>query len=183
MALGARFEQRILWQGEALDRLLDADHAALVERVVSWLRGEGWEVVPEATFAIHGERGSIDVLAYHPETGALLVVEVKSTMPDVQGTLSGVDRKARLAPALARERGWRVTCVGRLLVLPEDRTARRRVARHDATFAATLPDRNREVRRWVGDPAGDLRGLLFLSGANQQGGRHRVSSRRAAGRT
>ena len=56
--MGARFEQRVLWQGEALDRLLDADHAAIVERVIRWLRAEGWEAVPEVTFAIRGERGA-----------------------------------------------------------------------------------------------------------------------------
>ncbi len=181
-ALGARFEQRLLWQGEALDRLLDADHAALVERVVTWLRGEGWEVVPEATFAIGGERGSIDVLAFHAGTGALLVVEVKSVVPDVQGTLSGIDRKARIAPALARARGWNVTSVGRLLVLPEDRTARRRVARHVSTFEATLPERNVEVRRWVREPSGALRGLVFLTNANQRGARHRVPAGGRPGR-
>lgn len=181
-ALGARFEQRLLWQGEALDRLLDADHAALVERVVTWLRGEGWEVVPEATFAIGGERGSIDVLAFHAGTGALLVVEVKSVVPDVQGTLSGIDRKARIAPALARARGWNVTSVGRLLVLPEDRTARRRVARHASTFEATLPERNVEVRRWVREPSGGLRGLVFLTNANQRGARHRVPAGGRPGR-
>ena len=90
VALGARFEQRVLWQGEALDRLLDADHAAIVERVIRWLRAEGWEAVPEVTFAIRGERGSIDVLAFHPGTGTLLVIEVKSVVPDIQGLLSGV---------------------------------------------------------------------------------------------
>ena len=69
VGLGARYDQRLLWQGEALDRLLDREHAAIVEHVVRWLRSEGWTVVPEATFAVYGERGSIDVLAFHPAFG------------------------------------------------------------------------------------------------------------------
>jgi hypothetical protein len=116
---------------------------------------------------------------FTPPTGALLIVEVKSTVPDVQATLAGVDRKARLAPAIARREGWQARCVGRLLVLPEDRTARRRVAEQAATFAATLPSRNVAVRRWVRAPSGDMRGLIFLSNANLERTRHRVSARAA----
>src|SRR4051794_1072720 len=129
-ALGARYVPRLLWQGEALDRLLDAAHAGLVEDVIQLLVANGWEVVPEATFSRFGERGSIDILAWHPEHGALLVVEVKSVVPDMQALLAGVDRKVRIARLLAAERGWRVSSVSRLLVLPGDRTARRRLLEH-----------------------------------------------------
>ena len=45
--------------------------------MVRLLVAAGWEVVPEATFNEFGERGSIDILAFHPKHGALLVVEVK----------------------------------------------------------------------------------------------------------
>jgi transcriptional regulator with XRE-family HTH domain len=161
-ALDARFEQRVLWRGEQLDRLLDRDHAAIVELVVRWLTVEGWQVAPEATFAIAGERGAIDVLAFHPETGSLLVVEVKSVMPDVQATIAGMDRKARLGPAVARARGWSPSTVSRLLVLPGDSTTRRRVEAHTATLSSVLPARTREVRRWARNPAGPLAGILFL---------------------
>ncbi|TMF40241.1 MAG: helix-turn-helix transcriptional regulator [Chloroflexi bacterium] len=43
-ALGARFVCRLTWNGEGLDRLLDADHAAIVEEVVRILRAfeSGW---------------------------------------------------------------------------------------------------------------------------------------------
>jgi transcriptional regulator with XRE-family HTH domain len=177
VALGARFDQRVLWQGEALDRLLDAEHAALVERVVRWLRAEGWDVAPEAMFVLAGQRGSVDVLAFHPETGALLIVEVKTVVPDMQAMLSAIDRKTRAAPILARDRGWRATTVGTLLVLPEDRTARRRVETHRATLEAALPARTRAVRRWVRHPEGAMAGILFLPGAASAAGRHRVTAR------
>ena len=48
-----------------------------------------------------------------PSTGTLLIVEVKSVVPDMQAMLSGIDRKTRAAPILARDRGWRVGSVSR----------------------------------------------------------------------
>lgn len=173
-ALGARVSVRVLWQGEELDRLLDGDHARLVEWVVRRLASEGWTAVPEVTFQIRGERGSIDVLARQPATGHVLVVEVKSVVPDVQATLAGIDRKVRLAPMIARERGWAVSSVSRILVLPNDRTARRRVDEFAATFARAFPARTVELRRWMAAPDGAVAGVMFVSDATQAGARHRV---------
>src|SRR6187401_1767996 len=140
-AIGARIRITVLADGENLDRLLDRDHAALVEQVTRLLLARGWEVAPEATFSIYGERGSIDVLAFHPPTGSLLVIEVKSAIPDVQATLGGIDRKVRLAAQIARQRGWHVRSVSRWLVIADTTAARSRIERHAATFAAALPAR------------------------------------------
>lgn len=178
-ALGARITVRVLSHGEDLDRLLDADHAALVERIVRLLRAGGWEVVPEATFSIYGERGSIDILAFHPGTGSLLVIEVKSVVPDVQATLAGIDRKVRLAPRVARERGWRVRSVSRWLVLPGDKTSRRRVERHAETFRAALPGGTVEMRRWSTEPVGSVAGIVFVSPSTRAVGRQRIRPPRA----
>ena len=43
-ALGARIDVRLSWNGEALDRLLDAAHADLVERIARLLDRAGWEI-------------------------------------------------------------------------------------------------------------------------------------------
>lgn len=176
-ALGARLVLRVQWQGEELDRILDADHARLVEWVVRRLAACGWKALPEVTYRSGSERGSIDVFGWHPTLNQLLVVEVKSVVPDVQATLAGVDRKARLAPVIARERGWSVGAVSRILVLPEDRTARRRLAQFSGTFERALPARTVEIRRWLDDPRGSIAGVLFVSGVTQAGARHRVRAR------
>lgn len=173
-ALGARLSVRVLWQGEELDRVLDRDHASLAEQMIMLLTRHGWASVPEATFQVYGERGSIDILAWHPVSRILLVIEIKSVVPDVQATLSGVDRKARLAPTLARDRNWKVAGIARLLVLPDDRTARRRLGQFGATFDRAFPARTREVRRWLGGPSGPLAGVLFLPNSRLAGPRHRV---------
>ncbi|MEW5990613.1 MAG: MmcB family DNA repair protein [Chloroflexota bacterium] len=169
---------RVDWQGEALDRLLDADHATLVERVVRELQGAGWRCLVEVTFAIGRERGSVDVLALHEATGTLLVIEVKSVIPDIQATLATLDRKVRLGPAIARDRGWRCERVATILVVAEGRTHRRRVQAVGATFATHLPARTSEVRRFLARPSGTIRGLWFLSISTQATGRHRVGRSR-----
>src|SRR4029079_12719052 len=65
-ALGAYLSPRLQFKGEALGRLRDRRHAALVDRLVVRLRAAGWEVATEVSFNRYGERGSIDVLAFHP---------------------------------------------------------------------------------------------------------------------
>jgi transcriptional regulator with XRE-family HTH domain len=175
-ALDASVTVTIRWHGEDLDRLLDAAHADIVEVVVRLLQSLGWEVVPEATFSVYGERGSIDVLAFDPSSGALLVIEVKSVVPDIQAMLSTLDRKVRLAPSIAAARGWKVRSVSRLVVMPDDRTARRRVEQHAATINQLMPLRTLAVRRWLAAPAGGIGGIMFLSIAGRSTARRRVSS-------
>ena len=179
-AIGARVVCRLTWQGEGLDRLLDAGHAAIVEQVVRILRANGWTVATEVTFNHFGEHGSIDVFAFHPGSRVLLVVEVKSVVPDVQATLGALDRKERLALEIARQRGWRAVSVGRILVLREDRTARRRIAAHASTFGNAFPHRIAHIRSWLRspDPLRPIRGLWFLSGSPQPTARRRAGAQR-----
>jgi hypothetical protein len=179
-ALGSSISLRLLWQGEGLDRLLDASHADLVERVVRLLSEDGWEVATEVSFNLGGERGSIDVFAFHAPSGALLVIEVKSVVPDIQATLHGLDRKVRVARQVAVSRGWQARTVSRVLVLPDDRTSRRRVEMHKATFIAAVPARTVEVKRWLRDPSDSIAGILFLSDDRHPVARQRVGVLRGA---
>lgn len=162
-ALDARLDIALRWHAEGLDRLLDSAHARLVELVVELLAANGWDVAVEVSFAVGGERGSIDVFARHRLTGIVLVIEVKSVVPDNQAMLHGLDRKVRLAPRIAADRGWVATGpVARLLVVAEGTTSRRRIAALAATYASVLPDRGPAVRAWLRKPDGPMSGLLFL---------------------
>lgn len=174
VALDSRLDVRVLWHGEGLDRLLDAAHADLTEAVLRILVDSDWDVGTEVSFNVRGDRGVIDILAFHRASGCLLVIEIKSVVPDLGGMLGTLDRKARLAAGIARDRGWHVTSVSRLLVLPDDRTARRRVAQHASIFETALPARTAAVRRWLKLPMGSLNGVLFLSDVHQVSTRHRV---------
>ena len=134
-----------------LGRLLDADHARLQEHWKRWLETHGWEVDVEVTFNHYGERGSVDLLAFHRASGVVLVIEIKSVLVDVQGTLSTLDRKVRIARHLARDRGWGFgSCIPALLIV-EGSTARRRVTEHAALFGR-LNLRGRSASSWLADP-------------------------------
>lgn len=126
-ALGARLKAYAEWRGAALDRLLDETHARLVAAVLAILHDLDWQTRVEVTFSEYGERGSIDILAWHAAARVLLVVEVKSEIAGVYTLLRPLGRKVRLAAKIAaRDLDWRTSQpVGRVVVLPEDSTARR----------------------------------------------------------
>jgi transcriptional regulator with XRE-family HTH domain len=160
--LDARIDLAVRWRGEQLDRLLDSAHARLVERTVEILVERGWDTRVETSFAIRGERGSIDLLARHP-TGFVLVVEVKSVVPDSQAMLHSLDRKVRLAPEIVAGLNWTgPVSFGRLLIVADGSTGRRRIAALAATYGTVLPDRGARIREWLRRPEGPLAGLLFL---------------------
>jgi hypothetical protein len=161
-ALDASIDIVVRWRDEGVDRLLDSAHASLVEIVVRLLESAGWLIAVEASFNVRGERGSIDILAWHPSRRIVLIVEVKTIITDLQAMLRTLDRKVRLAPVIAREREWEPTSVGRLLVVAEGRTARRRIAEHSATLGGTFPSRGRGARAWLRAPTADTFGGLIL---------------------
>ena len=186
LALGADLDVRVRWRGEGLDRLLDEAHATIVDRLVEFLKPNGWQTWLEVTFNDYGDRGSIDLFGWHPETWSLLVVEVKSAIPDAQGTLAPLDRKVRVASKIARVRGLDPKSVSRLLVVGDTSTNHRRIARFEALFGAALPDRGWAVRRWLAKPVGRISGVLFLPDSTGDGirrstaGRSRVNRPRRA---
>lgn len=151
------------WRSPEVDRLRDKLHAAIVETAAGTLSKSGWNVVPEYTFSVYGERGSVDSLAWHPYARALLICETKTRIWDLQDLLSSLDRKRRLVPELLRrERGWSAESVGVVLIMPDISTHRHFIKRHSATFDAAFPDRQIAVRKWLEAPSGDLRGIWFL---------------------
>jgi transcriptional regulator with XRE-family HTH domain len=150
--------------GAGLDRVLDESHAQLLGRVARLLEGWGWETRIEVTFSEFGERGSIDLLAWHPHTATLAVFEIKSELGSVEGLLRPLGTKARLAAKIARKQfGWRAARIGAIVVLPESAAVRRQVTRHETVLRAALPAGSRAVRTWLRGPSGALRGIWFLS--------------------
>jgi len=185
-ALEIRVELHARSRGADLDRLINSKHAALAEAVVARFRGfRGWVVRPEVSFSIWGERGIVDLLAWHEESGALLVIELKTDIVDVGEILGTLDRKRRLAEQIAKTLGWRSAHVGVALLIGDGRTNRRHVLAHDRTFRAALPDDGRRLRAWLRQPAGEIAVLTFVSDARRASVRsgfatvRRVSRRRA----
>lgn len=133
--------------------LTDAAHARLQNLVAEALRAAGWIVEPEVSFNQYGDRGRIDLLAYHPERRILLVIEIKTRLVDSQEVLGALDVKRRTAILLAKERGWSVDATVPAIVFSENRTIRRRVADHEALFAG-FNLRGRSALSWLRDPDG-----------------------------
>lgn len=131
--LQADFAVALRWRGPNLARLLDRRHAALSNAVVAELRAAGWQMLPEETFNDFGDRGAVDILAWRPPERALLIIEVKTELVDLQEMLRTLDMKSRVVPGQVRRRyGWSVDCVAKVVVMPGTTTHRRAVANHDA---------------------------------------------------
>lgn len=159
-AIGVTLDLTARWQGGELDRLLGRRHSALHDQVAARFADlGGWAIAPEVTFSIYGERGAIDILAWHAATRTLLVIELKTELVDVQELLSTLDRKRRLAPRIARDRGWVPAIVATWVILVDSRTNRRRVAAHRNVLRAALPADGRTVGRWLERPSGGVAAL------------------------
>ena len=176
--LGIEISVAPRWRGPDLDRLLDAGHAAIVDAVVASFPRTAWTVELEWSFNHFGERGAIDVVAWHHGTRSLAVVEVKTRIVDLQDLLGTLDRKVRVArELLPAERGWRPLSVARIVVLPASTTSRDAIDRHAATFQAALPSRTAETKRWIDEPVGDLRSIWLLRDTSPAGAAHGLSAR------
>jgi transcriptional regulator with XRE-family HTH domain len=158
------------WDDGDADRLIDRAHARIVELVVSTLTANGWETIVEYGFNHYGDRGSVDVLAWHAESRTLLIVEVKSRLTDLQATFTSFARKMRIVPGLVRqEHGWEPRFLGRLMVMEGTTANRTVVAKHAATFATLFPDRMPAIGTWLRRPDRSLGGVWSVSnihGAN-----------------
>jgi transcriptional regulator with XRE-family HTH domain len=159
--LGARLDLRLLWNGPELDRLLDARHAAIASTLRRRLERWGWLTRVEVSFNHFGERGRIDLLAYHPGRRVLVVVEIKTILVDVQGLLGSLDVKARVAGTVVERFGWPVAAVVPAIVFAEDRTTRHRLTVLAPLFSL-FAVRGRAAMTWMRRPDGVPTGLLWL---------------------
>jgi transcriptional regulator with XRE-family HTH domain len=184
-ALDVRMELLPRWRAGDLDRLLNAKHSELHELVARHLvRLPGWVSQPEVSFAVYGERGIIDILAWHPGRRALLVIELKTDIADVNELVGTVDRKGRHAIKVATERGWispRDTppTVSIWVIVADGATNRRRVQAHRTMLRAAFPRDGRGIDGWLREPRESIRCLTFW---RPTAGRSPIAIRRVAGR-
>ncbi len=122
----------------------------------------GWLAEPEVSFSIYGERGIIDILAWHLQTRSLLVIELKTELVDVNELMGSLDRKRRLAMEVARQRRWRPAAISSWVVLADSRTNHRALSSHETVLRTKFPDDGRRLRGWLRDPDEALHALSFL---------------------
>ena len=164
-AVGGRARFTAWWNGAAADALLDEAHASIAERALRVFQRRGWRTLAEVTFSEYGERGSIDVFASYEQTRAVAVCEVKASFGSLEETNRMLDVKVRLAvQKLAKSNfGFQPRHVARLLIVPNESTIRRTVARHAATMDSIYPTRSRDVRAWLRQPSRSISGIWFVS--------------------
>ena len=161
------------WRGADAHRLLSARHSALGESVIRGLTRPGWIFAPEVSFSIFGDRGVVDILAWHRDAGILLVIELKTQIVDINELVGTFDRKVRNAAQIARDHGWAVderTMVSAWVIVADSRTNRRRVHDHAAMLRAAYPLDGRHVRTWLKKPRGSIRCLSFWAPPQRAGG-------------
>ncbi len=162
-SLGARFEGSVRWQGADLDRLLNRGHARLHEAMARWLRDvDGWLTLPEVSFAHYGDRGVIDVVAWHAASRTLLVIELKTRIADVNDLMATMDVRRRMAPQIARDHGWEPGAIGLWVVIAPARLNARVLAEHATVLRTKFPADGRTMRRWLAHPSGEIAALSFM---------------------
>jgi hypothetical protein len=134
---------------------VNAAHAALQSAVLRRFDAlTGWVAVPEVTYSIYGERGAIDILAWHAATRTLLIVELKTVLVDAAEIVRKMDERIRLAPVIARRNGWRPRVVASWLVFTDTRTNRAHLARQRAILERLAMLDGRRMRTWLRGPLG-----------------------------
>ena len=153
-ALEIRLELLPRGRGAILDRLLSERHSSLHESVAKALAHDfpAWVMASEVSFSIWGERGVIDLVLWHPEHRALLIIEFKTELVDVGDLLSTMDRRRRLAAQIVKSRRWYPRVVAMWVVLAASRTNARRLAAHRTVLRTAFPAGVREIRRWLRQP-------------------------------
>jgi transcriptional regulator with XRE-family HTH domain len=164
-ALEVRVDLVPRWRAGDLDRLLNAKHSQLHELVARWFAKElpAWVLAPEVSYAIYGERGVVDIVAWHAGRRAILVIELKTDIVDVNQMIGKVGEKARLIRQVVKDRGWDPLTVSTWLIVAAGRTNRARIATHQAVLHAAFPNDGRAVRSWLADPIGNVAGLSLWS--------------------
>lgn len=159
--LEARLDLSLWTRAGDVERVASARHSELVESVARALVDAGWVVRPEVSFNLRGERGLVDLVAWHPAARIVLLIEVKTEIVDVGEVFGTFDRKRRLGQEIARLAGFEAGTIAAALIVADTRTNHRRIGEHRATFGAALPDGGQRFRAFLLRPAGALAALAF----------------------
>lgn len=84
----------------------DAAHAICSAYIQRRLEARGWEVAREVRIEDGRYIGWIDLLAFHPPTRTVLVIEVKTRIDDLGAIERSIDWHARGARRAAQRLGW-----------------------------------------------------------------------------
>ena len=106
----------------------------------------------------------------------LAVFELKADLGDPAGLVAQVDRYRRLAPEIARGRGWEAESVSCWAVVADTDTNRRRVAAHRELLRGAFPADGRGLSDWLLNPVARVDGLTFLAYPHPRTGKRSLTT-------
>lgn len=168
------------WRGAAVDIVMSSRHAGMAERVTRLLTAAGWEVRPEVSFNWYGERGVVDLVAWHAASRTVLLIELKTELADVNDLLAVTDRRRRLAAAIVEPFGWTPAAVAQWVAIADSRTNQRRLAAYRGLLRASFPLDGRAIAGFLAHPdrdAGPFSALSFLPDVSGSSTRHASAPR------
>ena len=145
-SMGARLDVRVdVPPLVAGTRQRDPAHARLSGYTTGRLRHDGWSTATEVEIGGDRSRGWIDVLAFHPVSRVVLVVELKTEIHDlgqIERTLGWYEREAWAA---ARRLGWRPRRIEGWLILLATEANDARVLANRLSIQLGFPQRSRHL--------------------------------------
>jgi transcriptional regulator with XRE-family HTH domain len=146
-------------------RTRDAVHARCSGYTDRRLRAAVWQTAREVEVAGARAHGWIDLLAFDPRTGALLIIEVKTRLDDIGAIERHMAWYERHAIRVARDRGWEPRSVSTWLLLLASDEVDTSVGRYRDALRIAFPRRATDLRidvlRPEDIPAGS-RGLALI---------------------
>jgi transcriptional regulator with XRE-family HTH domain len=150
-----------IFLGEGRSR--DQVHSRCVAYTQRRLERHGWRVAREVEVSRGRFHAWIDLLAFDPRTGGLLIIEVKTRLDDIGALERQLGWYERYGPAAAERLGWRPQSTGTWLLALSSDEIDRALREHQDTFQRDIPVRARvmlDVARGAVPPAG--RGLALI---------------------
>lgn len=152
-------------------RQRDAAHVRLAASTIQRLRRSGWDARAEVEIGGDRSRGWIDILAFHPASRVLLVIELKTEIHDlgqIERSLGWYEREAR--PAAGRF-GWRPTRLTGVLLLLATEANDARLAANRSAMDLGFPVRSRDldgVIRRTEQPEGAGRAVAMVDPTSRE---------------
>jgi transcriptional regulator with XRE-family HTH domain len=148
----------------------DAVHARCSAYADRRLRTLGWQTAREVE-VVHGRsHGWIDLLAFDPLNGTVLIIEIKTRIDDLGGLERQVSWYERMAWQAARQQGWRPRRVVTLVLALASDEVDSAVRTHRDVFGLSFPIRTKQILELLGDPSIQIngRGIALIDPASRR---------------
>ena len=119
----------------------DLVHARCSAYVDRRLRAAGWSTAREVPVVDGRYRGWIDLLAFDPTSGSLVIIEIKTRLDDVGALERQLSWYERSASGLAGERGWSARSIRSVVLLLASEEVERTVRANRDALSVAFPRR------------------------------------------